>query len=260
MNEFHECLFNLELADIPFLGPIFTWMNRREGANFIARKLDRCLQNQYCMDMFPNALTEVQPPGLSDHCPLVTSLNVSSAPERRKNIPFKIFNFWPDHPAFLGIVKETWDRGVHGTPMYRLSQKLKRVKASLKMFNFHSFGKLHERVEDARETLKMAQSAILNNPSDTMLMDNERKCLKIYHDLASAEEGFLKQKSRVQWLKLGDQNTSFFHKSIKARNARSMIKVITSGNGCRIDDPLAIKEEVVGYFKNILCVDGTPNV
>ena len=38
-----------------------------------------------------------------------------------------------------------------------------------------------------------------------------------------------------------------------------MIKVITSGNGCRIDDPLAIKEKAVGYFKNILCVDGTPN-
>ena len=78
-----------------------------------------------------------------------------------------------------------------------------------------------------------------------MLMDNERKCLKIFHDLASAEEGFLKQKSRVQWLKLGDQNTSFFHKSVKARNARSRIKVLTSGNGCRIDDSLAIKEEAV---------------
>ena len=259
MNEFHECLFNLELVDIPFLGPIFTWMNRREGVNFIARKLDRCLQNEYCMDMFPNALTEVQPPGLSDHCPLVTSLNVNPTPERRKNIPFKIFNFWANHPAFLGIVKEAWDRGVHGTPMFRLSQKLKRVKASLKMFNSHSFGKLRDRVEDVREALKMAQSAVLNNPSDTMPMDNDRKCLKIYHDLASAEKGFLKQKSRVQWLKLGDQNTSFFHKSVKVWNARSMIKVRTSGNGCRIDDPLAIKEEAVGYFKNILCVDGTPN-
>ena len=32
MADFHECLFNLELADIPFMGPIFTWMNRWEGA------------------------------------------------------------------------------------------------------------------------------------------------------------------------------------------------------------------------------------
>ena len=101
------------------------------GGNFIARKLDRCLQNEYCMNMFPNALTEVQSPGLSDHFHLVTNLNVSLAPMRKKNIPFKFFNFWADHPAFLGTVKEAWDRGVQGTPMYRLSQKETRAGCSL---------------------------------------------------------------------------------------------------------------------------------
>ena len=50
MNDFHECLFNLELADVPCLGPIFTWMNRQEGVD---------LSNEYCLDMFPNALTEL---------------------------------------------------------------------------------------------------------------------------------------------------------------------------------------------------------
>ena len=48
MREFNECLFNLELTDVSFMGPIFTWMNRQEGENFIARKLDRCLQNEWC--------------------------------------------------------------------------------------------------------------------------------------------------------------------------------------------------------------------
>ena len=84
MTDFHECLFKLELADIPFLGPIFTWMNRREGLNFIARKLDRCLQNECCLDVFPNVLTEVLQPGLSDHCPLVTRLNLRQDSGRRK--------------------------------------------------------------------------------------------------------------------------------------------------------------------------------
>ena len=150
MIDFHECLFNLELADVPFLGPIFTWMNRQEGVNSIARKLDRCLRNEYCLDMFPNALTEVQHPGLSDHFPLVTSLNIRPVLERRKNFPFKFFNLWADHPAFLEIVKAAWVSDVLGTPMYRLTQKMKRVKVSLKAFNFQSFGKLRERVVEAR--------------------------------------------------------------------------------------------------------------
>ena len=43
MEEFHECLFNLELDDMPFIGPLFTWINRRVGDQFVARKLDRSL-------------------------------------------------------------------------------------------------------------------------------------------------------------------------------------------------------------------------
>ena len=101
---------------------------------------------------------------------------------------------------------------------------------------------------------------MLNSPSNPTLIDNEKKCLKAYHDLAYAKEGFLKQKSRVQWLKLGDQNTSFFHKAVKARNGRNMIKIITLANGCRIDDPEAIKQEAIGHFQDVLCSDGPSNV
>ena len=43
MEEFHECLFNLELVDMPFLGPLFTWINHRVGDQFLARKLGRSL-------------------------------------------------------------------------------------------------------------------------------------------------------------------------------------------------------------------------
>ena len=255
MNDFHECLFSLELADVPFLEPLFTWMNRQAGVNFIARKLDRCLQNECSLDMFPNALTEVLAPGLSDHCPLVTSLNVNPVLEPRKLIPFKFFDFWADHLDFIGLVKEAWSNEVFGTPMFKLTCKLKGVKAILKAFNFRSFGRLHERVMEARETLSQGQSAVLYSPSNPMLGENEKSCLKNYHDLAIAEEGFLKQKSRVQWLKLGDQNTSFFHKAVKARNARSALKVITLVNGCRTEHPAAIKQEAVSHFQGILCSD-----
>ena len=201
-------------------------------------------------------MTEVIQPGLSDHCPLVTRLNLRQDSGRIKLYPFKIFNFWADHPTFLQLVKDAWNCEVFGTPMYRLTRKLKRVKAALKAFNFHSFAKLHDRVVDAKENLKQAQLALLNNPYDTLLVENEKKCLKAFHDLAYAEEGFLKQKSRIQWLKLGDQNTSFFHKAIKSRNARNSIKVLTLANRGRIEDPEDIKQEAIAHFQNILCYDG----
>ena len=76
--------------------------------------------------------------------------------------------------------------------------------------------------------------------------------MKNFHELARAEEGFLKQKSRIQWLKLGDQNTNFFHKAVKARNSKNSIKLITLKNGCRIEDPASIRQEFVNHFQSVL--------
>ena len=93
MEEFHECLFNLELADMPFLGPMFTWINRRVGDQFIARKLDRSLQNECSLNTFPNAVIEILNLGLSNHCPLIVYLNNCLDPSPKKCCPFKFFNF-----------------------------------------------------------------------------------------------------------------------------------------------------------------------
>ena len=93
MEKFHECLFNLELDDMPFNGPLFTWINRRVGDQFIARKLDRYLQNEYSLDMFPCVVTEVLNSGLSDHCPLIVNLNNSVDTRPKRRCPFKFFNF-----------------------------------------------------------------------------------------------------------------------------------------------------------------------
>ena len=197
-------------------------------------------------------MTEFFNPGLSDHCPLIVNLNNSLDPCPKKRCPFKFFNFWADHPAFLDLVKEAWNLEVYGTPMYRLTRKLRCVKTHLKAFNFHEFANVQEKVVEARKALYRSQVAMLVNPNDSDLVGNEKVCLKNFHDLALAEEGFLKQKSRIQWLKLGDQNSSFFHKSVKARNSRNSIKSITLENGCRYEDPDTIKQEVIKHFQSVL--------
>ena len=109
---------------------------------------------------------------------------------------------------------------MYGTPMYRLTRKLRNVKSRLKAFNFQVFDNIQEKVVESRETLYRAQSELLSNPNDSGLVENEKICLKNLHELARDEEGFLKQKSRIQWFKLGDQNSKFFHKAIEARNSK----------------------------------------
>ena len=136
--------------------------------------------------------------------------------------------------------------------MYRLTRKLRCVTNRLKAFNFHVIANIRHKVGEAREALHRAQAALLGNPNDTGLVGNEKVCLKNFHDLALAEEGFLKQKSRIKWLKLGDYNSNFFYNVFQARNSRNSIKSITLEKGCRSEDPNTIKQEVVKHFKSVL--------
>ena len=197
-------------------------------------------------------MTEFLNLGLSDHCLLIVNLNNSLNPYPKKSCPFKFFNFWADYPAFIDLVKDAWNIEVYRTPMYRLTRKLRYVKTRLKAFNFHVFANVRKKVVEAREAMHRAQAALLVNPDDSGLVGNEKACLKNFHDSALAEEGFLKQNSRIQWLKLGDQNSNFYHKTVKARNSRNSIKSITLENGCRSEDPETIKQEVVKHFQSVL--------
>ena len=76
--------------------------------------------------------------------------------------------------------------------------------------------------------------------------------VKEYSDLSRAEESFLRQKSRIQWLNLGDKNSKFFFKALKNYYNRSKIVSICGENGTRIDNPKDVKEEIVKYLKNLL--------
>lgn len=67
-----------------------------------------------------------------------------------------------------------------------------------------------------------------------------------------AEESLLRQKSRVKWLKEGDQNTTFFHKVVQIRRNRNQINVMIDEEGNDIEDPTMIKNHIENYFKFLI--------
>ena len=57
---------------------------------------------------------------------------------------------------------------------------------------------------------------------------------KYHHEwdtICKQEEIFWKQNSRVQWLKEGERNTRFFHRSTMANKAHNRISSILNENG-----------------------------
>ncbi|KAK1441239.1 hypothetical protein QVD17_07082 [Tagetes erecta] len=76
-----------------------------------------------------------------------------------------------------------------------------------------------------------------------------------FREASIDEERFLKQKSKVEWLAEGDNNTAFFHNSLKSRNHRSRIDVIMDGGGI-IYEGENVHKAFVKHYENFLGVKG----
>jgi hypothetical protein len=110
------------------------------------------------------------------------------------------------------------------------------------------------RVKDAKDEMDKAQQAIHTTHGNTTLCMRERDVVRNYASTVRAEESFFKQKARIQWLRLGDQNTSFFHKSVNGRHNRSRLLSVTREDGEVVEGHEAVKSEVIAYFQSVLGV------
>ncbi|KAH7861825.1 hypothetical protein Vadar_031371 [Vaccinium darrowii] len=250
-DEFNACLDSVGMDDMPSKGFWFTWSNKRSGLGDNKSKLDRVLINAGWLDGFPESEAVFLAPGISDHCSCVVTI----FPDTPKRSPFKFFHFWMKHGQFKELVASSWAEPVMGNSCKRLSTKLQRLKPVLRKFNTQFFSKIGQRVSQVREELSHVQALCYQTPHDSSLQELEKELHMKFISPSAAEESFKKQKSRVQWLALGDKNTRFFHQKLKTHCLRNKILSLENSHGVRLTDPKEVKEEILGYYVGLL---GTP--
>jgi hypothetical protein len=64
-----------------------------------------------------------------------------------------------------------------------------------------------------------------------------------------------RQRSRVNWLREGDRNTSYFHRKANWRPSKNRIKRIRGLNGNWTDDPKEVEEIATKFFENLYTKD-----
>ncbi|KAI8526575.1 hypothetical protein RHMOL_Rhmol12G0007000 [Rhododendron molle] len=166
----------------------------------------RVLVNDIWLNFFRDAEVVGHSPGISDHCPLVLSV----VHKRFKAVPFRFYNFWMNNGGFKDLLIQSRKSDVVGNPMERLSLKLKGLKPLLKAFHKEHYNNLSGRVNGARENLAKILGLCFKFPADLFLHDLEKDLVQQFYSLSNTEESYKRQKSRVNWLALGDRNTKFF--------------------------------------------------
>lgn len=78
---------------------------------------------------------------------------------------------------------------------------------------------------------------------------------RYYFDLekwSTIEEKIRFQKARIEWLKLGDANTKFFHAYVKYRQSTNAIHRMERSDGSICLGQTMIKQEVRGFYKQLM--------
>lgn len=117
---------------------------------------------------------------------------------------------------FTDVVKQAWSTSCYGTPLQGFNKKLKFEKKALITIN-KDVGNLTSNVQVAMQKLHEVQNALTDNPKDSNLLSLQRRYSDNLWKTLMHEEMLLKQKSKIQWLKEGDRNSSFFHNQLKNR-------------------------------------------
>eukprot|EP00268_Persea_americana_P005851 TRINITY_DN12021_c0_g3_i1.p1 TRINITY_DN12021_c0_g3~~TRINITY_DN12021_c0_g3_i1.p1 ORF type:complete len:434 (+),score=46.51 TRINITY_DN12021_c0_g3_i1:1707-3008(+) len=247
--EFNDCIQEVGLIDLKLSGSPFTWSKSSMGESRTECKLDRALVNAPCMssNLFKG---EVLLPGLSDHSPILLMLNDSI----HVRSPFRYFNYLVKMPGFSTIVKQTLAGEVHGTPLFRVVKRLKRVKEKIIEWKNTQFP-LSMKLQEARTLLDDLQKHMIQDPHNFSLQEQE--CTARFHldYLCRAKESMYKQQSRDLDVNLGDGNSKYFYRLMHTRHAHSFISQIIDKEGNTFSDPQGIATVFVPYFTGIL---GTP--
>ncbi|GKV50472.1 hypothetical protein SLEP1_g57172 [Rubroshorea leprosula] len=244
MRAFDDFIVSTDLVDLKLVNRRFTWY-RPDGSSM--SRLDRVLMSDEMCNLGREWVQQGLKRTVSDHCPIMVKTSAADWGPK----PFRMFDAWQQHPQFRKAVEDKWkELNVEGYAGYRCLQKLRRLKEFLKGWNKEVFGNMETQFKNVAE--KVERIDLKNEVVDLegSEVKQRKEGFQQIWDMLRLREAIWKQKSRSDWVKLGDQNTRYFHKVANGRKALNSIQGIMS-DGHWVEEPIMVKKEVMSYFRKL---------
>ncbi|XP_062109574.1 uncharacterized protein LOC133821078 [Humulus lupulus] len=238
-------------------GSHYTWTNKQDNENRIYSKLDRVFKNEEWLDLFPQAEVVFNWELLSDHCYCIIK---SGATVNCGFKPFIFFNMWTDHVSFKDTVMQSWRKPIKGVGLVRIVRKLSRLKVVLRKFNKHFVGDVAQNYSLAKDNYQNAQVSLQKNPHSKELQREEYLAGERFAYHARAYDSFLRQKSKVDWLRYGDDNTAYVHACLKQRRAFNCITSVVTESSQLIEKFDDVVAHFVTHFQKIMGSNSSASV
>lgn len=179
------------------------------------------MANEEWLDYYPNNSLRHLDYYHSDHRVLYLSLQKVDliTPNKRKRSRFRFENMWIREPECKEIIKSNWETMNQQSLMSTINN-IEQCSKQLILWNQAKFGSLAKEIKNTHRQLAQLHDGRQRLDTTEELKATEMKL----NELLLKEEIYWKQRSRILWLKEGDQNTKFFHQRANVRNKTNLIK------------------------------------
>ncbi|XP_058742577.1 uncharacterized protein LOC131615090 [Vicia villosa] len=235
----------MKLVDIPIIGGKFTWFNSNGKS---MSRIDRLFLSESFIEDWNIEGKYIGAREISDHAPIWIKNNRKDWGPK----PFKFNNGWLKHPDFGSFVKEEWSKiVVIGRGDFCLVEKLEILKGRLAWWNKSVFGWIDLNIKSAQEELSFLDDLFASFAGTVRDEEVRRraKVVEVFWENLFKKESLLRLKSRQSWLAEGDNNTRFFHCSLKGRRSKNKLCSLQY-NGRRLEEVSEIKEAVFNHFND----------
>ena len=168
-----------------------------------------------------------------------------------KKKPLKFVNAVTSLEEFKPMVKVFWagteEIFLSNSSLFRFSKKLKSLKPLIRNLAKDKMGNLVKKAKEAHEKLCKAQEVNLCSPS-IQNQQLESDAYSKWEFVAGLEEDFLKQRLKLHWLSVGDQNNKTYHRAIITRETIVMTIRYHSLQGVVLWKESVIKAHWLDHF------------
>ena len=145
------------------------------------------------------------------------------------------------------IITAAWNSGTNLSFPIGMASGLKQCAAELFRWNMLVFGQVSKKIQEKRKAL----CNMVQRDRDGCMGREINELRREINDLLDNEEIMWQQRSRVQWLGMGDCNTKYFHSKASERRKKNTIVGLGDENGIWCDNIESIVAVAVSYFEKL---------
>lgn len=249
VEDVEKWMVDNDLGFVKSVGKVFSWSKKGSTANKIYSRIDHYIANPDWLLAKTQVVVQYLNCGISDHTPLLLDM-IHIADGRGR--PFNFFNHLTNHHQFLSIVSGEWGKESYGPGFSTMVRRLNAFKIKLKQLHKREFPEVQQKIGYWQSQVDGLQTELQLAPYDQTIMEQEHEAVVHWRKWMTVERKILTQKSRIHWLREGDENSQFFHASIKQILNINILNKLILEDGSILDTKELIHEEVLTFYLKLL--------